>query len=47
MAPGGERIAEASVEEVTNLNARWVEWETFTDGKSEQAGMSLAIVKPK
>lgn len=34
-------------EEVTNLNARWLKWDTFTDGKTEHTGMTLAIVKPK
>lgn len=34
-------------EEVTNLNARWLKWDSFTDGKTEHTGMTLAIPKLK
>ena len=32
--------------EITNLNARWIRWDTFSDGKSEHTGATLNIPPP-
>jgi hypothetical protein len=32
--------------QITNLNARYISWSTFSDGKSEHTGATLAIPKP-
>jgi hypothetical protein len=34
-------------EEVTNLNARWLKWDSFSDGKSEHTGVTLQVPPPK
>ncbi|WP_298962172.1 hypothetical protein [uncultured Methylobacterium sp.] len=33
--------------EVTNLNGRWVKWDSFSDGKTEHQGASISIPEPK
>jgi hypothetical protein len=33
--------------EVSNLNARFIRWDTFSDGKAEHTGATLAIPAPK
>ncbi|MCW1840381.1 hypothetical protein [Prosthecomicrobium hirschii] len=34
-------------EEVTNLNARWLKWDSFSDGKAEHTGVTLQVPPPK